>query len=508
MKASSSTRRPTLWFFLTDKRVGNDLAVDDASGMLSQDELRGQLDPDEYYTTSASYARGVAKDLFGNDDVRYRNLCHLLYELRRPSVGEKIEEGDLTNVLTEALPPLDDELIENVARNFDDLSKIREDLARAEKTERALAEFLDAYSDYTRGVVRNRAGSVVAAADEANAFRRGLRRAEADAERTRGDADDAQAAVDDLEAMGRNAHGELQVLLASPAYQSLQAITDRKARVEAFLATAKVADEAADRARRHERKSAETVTTAAGKVDTETGATAATRRELEPWAMAAGVDVALLPEPVVAPERSAEVIREEVVHRVEGREVVRRLLPRRLDVDTANAAATAHQEQTATLSRLVEERNRNATELIAEGDKVERAWRTTRRAEEERVSAEERLENAREAEAAAVGAATEEDHVWRNRLRTWVADAVGTGFEVDWGPVADYARFEDDTDLLSIEDLDIVAATVEHLLAAPRQAVATAVTAARVTKQNADTALTKHARRQAPRDRESTREAS
>ena len=218
VKASPATRKHTAWFFVTDKRVDDGIDVDDEAGMLNQDVFRAQLGSDEYFTTSASYARRVAKELFGiDDDARYRNLCHLLYELRRPSVGENIEAGQHTKVLTEALPPLDDDLIVDVAHNFDDLTKIREDLARAEKTERALAEFLDSYRDYARGVLRHRAQAVVGAADGAAGARRQLKNAEDHAEQARSAADDAQDRVDDLDAQGRNAQGDLKVLMASPA---------------------------------------------------------------------------------------------------------------------------------------------------------------------------------------------------------------------------------------------------------------------------------------------------
>ncbi len=70
------------------------------------------------------------RDLFGLDDpVRYRNLIHLLYRLRRPTVGDRLEAGELASVLSEALPPMDDTVLDEVARNITDLESARARLA-------------------------------------------------------------------------------------------------------------------------------------------------------------------------------------------------------------------------------------------------------------------------------------------------------------------------------------------------------------------------------------------
>src|SRR5581483_8550892 len=105
----------------------------------------------------SDYRARIARELFGLTDVaRYRNLVHLLYGLRRPTIGDRIESGELVKVLSDALPPLDEEIIDRVARNLDDLETVRDELARLERTDAALTRFLTAYRGYLRGVLRGR----------------------------------------------------------------------------------------------------------------------------------------------------------------------------------------------------------------------------------------------------------------------------------------------------------------------------------------------------------------
>lgn len=500
VKASPATRKHTAWFFVTDKRVDDGIDVDDEAGMLNQDVFRAQLGSDEYFTTSASYARRVAKELFGiDDDARYRNLCHLLYELRRPSVGENIEAGQHTKVLTEALPPLDDDLIVDVARNFDDLTKIREDLARAEKTERALAEFLDSYRDYARGVLRHRAQAVVGAADGAAGARRQLKNAEDHAEQARSAADDAQDRVDDLDAQGRNAQGDLKVLMASPAYQHLQSINDRKQRVAAHHSAAKAAEGAVDLAREHEQQSAGAVTSTAANVDHEATQTRASRRDLEPLAAAARLDAGLLADPVLVTDASASAEQNVQVRRLDGAaETVSRTTPRRVDAGAVAVEVERHAAALAALVRNCDARSANLGVLIEEAKQADLVDRAASTAEQAAATAERQLEKATHAEANAAAAATAEDRDWRGQLRVWADAARAEHLDVDWSPVSAYAQATADPDgdadadigdLLTAEDLDTLAAIVDDLLVPSRSRAEAAVTEAAIGKRDADEVL-------------------
>ena len=96
---------------MTDRRVGHDLDLVNDGRPKPVDRLRSEIGADNCFTSAVPYRARVMRDLFGIDDsVRYRNLIHLLYRLRRPTIGDRLEAGELVGVLSEALPPMDESI--------------------------------------------------------------------------------------------------------------------------------------------------------------------------------------------------------------------------------------------------------------------------------------------------------------------------------------------------------------------------------------------------------------
>jgi uncharacterized protein (TIGR02680 family) len=243
LKASTSTRQPATWFFLTEEaRVGVDLHLDTE---MSAERLRERFGSDAV-TTATEHRRRVAAHLFElHDPGRYANLLHLLHRLRDPNIGNKIEAGELASVLSDALPPPSDEALEKAAERFDTLDQVKVQLERTQRTATALAKFLDTYAGYARTVLRQRAGRLVEADGE-------RRRAERQAKRAAEAAAAAQAAREAADAeVGRLRHEEtaavrtLEGLQASEAYKQHQNLADRRGRVEAKEQAARSAEDAA-----------------------------------------------------------------------------------------------------------------------------------------------------------------------------------------------------------------------------------------------------------------------
>src|SRR5699024_2890827 len=92
--------------------------------------------------------------------ARYGDLLHLQRTLRNPDVGLKVLEGQLENILSDALPPLDPTLVERLATSFDDLESIRENILGLAESDEALRAFLTTYSSYAFGVLQGRAQGV------------------------------------------------------------------------------------------------------------------------------------------------------------------------------------------------------------------------------------------------------------------------------------------------------------------------------------------------------------
>ncbi|PRX99950.1 TIGR02680 family protein [Allonocardiopsis opalescens] len=250
IKASSSSGETRAHFFVTERRVGQDLILVEQRRPLSLDRLRTTVGQENCYDTAVAFRARVMRELFGLDDPdRYRNLAHLLYRLRRPTIGDRIESGDLVAVLTEALPPIDDEVIDKVARNLDDLEAVRENLARLETTDAALGSFLTAYRGYLRGSLRRRVGLVREQLRGLTALRRVAGDAEREVARCAELEHDAAEAVAQLRRTRDTAEADLATLRASAGYREAEELRSHRAMVAARAQSAGVACAAAELAR-------------------------------------------------------------------------------------------------------------------------------------------------------------------------------------------------------------------------------------------------------------------
>ncbi|GAA3377919.1 TIGR02680 family protein [Streptomyces sannanensis] len=147
------------WYAVTDQRIGAELSLLDATGTaLSRDRLaeavagRGMV-----YDQAKAYRRAVDEALFGLGERRYAALVDLLIQLRQPQLSKRPNEAALSRALTEALPPMDQAVIADVAEAFRSLDEEKEELRAAAEAERAASAFLDHYRRYARVATRRRA---------------------------------------------------------------------------------------------------------------------------------------------------------------------------------------------------------------------------------------------------------------------------------------------------------------------------------------------------------------
>ncbi|WP_179810384.1 SbcC/MukB-like Walker B domain-containing protein [Nocardiopsis sinuspersici] len=148
---------PRCVFFVTERRVGHDLDLVTDGRPKPVDRLRSEIGTDNCFTSAVPYRARVMHDLFGIDDsVRYRNLIHLLYRLRRPTIGDRLEAGELVGVLSEALPPMDESVLDEVARNIADLEQARSDKDALAEARTGVTAFLEDYRGYLVHALRAR----------------------------------------------------------------------------------------------------------------------------------------------------------------------------------------------------------------------------------------------------------------------------------------------------------------------------------------------------------------
>lgn len=175
------------WFFTTDQRVGEELSLRAEGGhALVRNRLeeavagRGQV-----HDTAREYRAEVNRHLFGLGERRYEALLDLLVQLRRPQLSRRLDEGVLSGALTEALPPLPDAVLEDLADAFGALEADRAELDSYQAAAEAADTFLESYRRYAAVAVRRRAGEVTRRHSEYEGTQRKLR----DAERKRSEAE-------------------------------------------------------------------------------------------------------------------------------------------------------------------------------------------------------------------------------------------------------------------------------------------------------------------------------
>jgi len=156
--------RPRPSFYVTGKRMGIEFGLLSAdSRPLTAKQLTAILGRDAYYGDKrGAYQDAVDARLFGLGRERYAQLLDLLIALRRPLLAKDLDPGKVSETLTAGLSPVDDELVTQAARDFENLAAVQkqyDDLAAADAAVRA---FLDQYVSYLRVHTRHELDQVAA----------------------------------------------------------------------------------------------------------------------------------------------------------------------------------------------------------------------------------------------------------------------------------------------------------------------------------------------------------
>jgi uncharacterized protein (TIGR02680 family) len=151
---------PNRWYFVTDQRIGRDFCLlTETRQPLSRDQLGAILGDTALFRTAQDYRREVDARLFGLK-TRYDSLIELLIRLRAPQLARKLDENRLSSALSDALPPLDESLVEDLAESFRNLDSLRYDLDNHRQVHREVGEFMKDYRRYLQTAARRRAEAV------------------------------------------------------------------------------------------------------------------------------------------------------------------------------------------------------------------------------------------------------------------------------------------------------------------------------------------------------------
>jgi len=164
LSVHKNLERPRVSFFVTDRRMGTDFGLLSAdSRPLTAKQLTAILGRDAYFgDRRGTYLDAVDARLFGLGRERYVQLLDLLIALRRPLLAKDLDPAKVSETLTAGLSPVEDDLLTQAARDFENLAAVQkqyDDLAAADGAVRA---FLEQYVAYLRVHARRELGQVEA----------------------------------------------------------------------------------------------------------------------------------------------------------------------------------------------------------------------------------------------------------------------------------------------------------------------------------------------------------
>jgi len=340
---------PVRWHFVAEGRVGEDFSlITDDDRPMTKKQLADEIGEDKIYGSPTEYRAAIDQRLFGLGAERYEQLLTLILTLRRPMLAKNLDPVKLSDTLTDGLRPLDDDLIAEAARSFDDMEAVALTLEGLAAADEATQTFLASYTTYLRTHARSAADALTrrreATAAQAAAVttdEEGQRAAEEQQERATARRETAETAAVGL-------RGRIEQLKASSAYEAHQQMGDLERLVRTCLQTA--SDAAAELDRRQQ-------ATARGRAEAEraavllTGLVAAVSRtaaELGGHAAQAGI-----------PWQPTDAERADLAERTGARVAVRLE-----DVRAVRAALAGHQKAThardlarLTLDRAVDARD-------------------------------------------------------------------------------------------------------------------------------------------------------
>ena len=163
LKAAAGRGIVKTWYFTSTRRIGDLRLLDDNRAVVSQERLRDELTSTgsgQVYSTQEAYRRAVDEAMFRLGEERYAALIDLLIQLRQPQLSKKPDEKALSTALTEALAPLDQAVVADVAESFRSLEDERAGISEAKETLGASHVFLRHYRVYAQVASRRHTTAV------------------------------------------------------------------------------------------------------------------------------------------------------------------------------------------------------------------------------------------------------------------------------------------------------------------------------------------------------------
>lgn len=229
IRGSQATGKTDVDLFTTTLAVGRDLhLLDGGRTPLSRKSLVEAIGTSgRVHGTADEHRAAVREVLFpGFSAERYASVIGALLALRKEKLSEKLDPDKLSDVLSEALPPLDDHDIAAVAEGFERLDRRRTELAALERDVAEVRQLARRQHAYAQAVVLAAAAQVRSAETTRDSVTRNERRTRDELDATAQRSDDVRAERGQLDSRGTELGVEIDALKDSDAYRAGASLTD------------------------------------------------------------------------------------------------------------------------------------------------------------------------------------------------------------------------------------------------------------------------------------------
>ncbi len=177
LQYSRSANRTQVWYFMTPLRVGHEIHLLNAQREpLSRKELTELIGAEQGSESAETHRERIRSTVFGlsgdSGRDRYLGLLQLLHTLRSPDVGNRIDEGRLPQILSDALPPLDEQTLSRAGEQLDGLTATREAQQRLEQSHEQVQRLLGVYRRYAATTILDTAAQTLYQVEELAAAER------------------------------------------------------------------------------------------------------------------------------------------------------------------------------------------------------------------------------------------------------------------------------------------------------------------------------------------------
>ncbi len=275
-------------------RIGRDLwLVNDQRVVLTRERLREAIEGrGQVYENAGLYRRAVDERLFHLGTRRYDALMDTLIQLRQPQLSRKPDEAGLSHALTEALPPMPQELLTDVAEALDRLEEDRRQLVEIQELAQAVEHFDLRYRLYAGMLSRRQARELRQAQTEFDNASQERNRAHESLNAAQVAEAQAQSTQDEAERMLAAQRSRHETLQSDPTMQDANRLAEAERHAERRRAAAAAEDRACGDARTRLQREQQATEQCDRRATQDERALLGQRRDCAHEAQSAGVDSA------------------------------------------------------------------------------------------------------------------------------------------------------------------------------------------------------------------------